>query len=652
MSFHDAIQTIKAVLHDCGTVINANDYDGVIVKKLAASNTLDEGRTTNQTHIAITGEQMDIFPYLCADGYFYDSDTNADLKKYFIIRIKTILTKSNCDYLGGAMDLDFTSEYLESTACVVRSKRASQNDQLQLSMLNSDGKEFVAFRKLLHEGAYLIVLKCRGSMNYHLFGVNSSEGNEQLKGLNNKFFRADSQTIVDIDTFETTLIDAPKEVVDLTYLPKLGNTEFAENAFSVMIKYELIDDVEFAKLTDPEWSKRYIKRILPIIKEIPVDCSDEELQAARKTDGPSHNRYYDTIHKIGDVAFIVSNNWFENEDRGYNKTAFTKHIADLLEQKGYDVVFGKNSFKGCNELYYGVPGAGKSHKIDEIIKDSRYERVVFHPDYTYSDFVGQIIPRIKTNKMGEEKLSYEFVPGPFIKALAAAENDPNHMFYLVIEEINRGNAPAIFGDVFQLLDRDENGNGKYMITNFDIAKAVYDDENHEVRIPSNLTILATMNTSDQNVFTLDTAFQRRWNMKYIKNDVNSAKHANEKIQNSNITWGQFANTINKTLLDYNSGFGNSEDKQLGAYFVSGDELTVDKFPEKTLKYLWDDAFKMDHDVIFRSNIKSIGDIVVEYHKPGDPLERIMRKEIYEQMIKTTMEKMENVPLEVSVDEEN
>jgi len=265
MSFHDAIKTIKSVLHDCGTVINANDYDGVIVKKLAASNTLDEGRTTNQTHIAITGEQMDIFPYLCADGYFYDSDTNADLKKYFIIRIKTILTKSNCDYLGGSMDLDFTSEYLESTACVVRSKRASQNDQLQLSMLNSDGKEFVAFRKLLHEGAYLIVLKCRGSMNYHLFGVNSSEGNEQLKGLNNKFFRADSQTIVDIDTFETTLIDASKEVVDLTYLPKLGNTEFAENAFSVMIKYELIDDVEFAKLTDPEWSKRYIKRILPII---------------------------------------------------------------------------------------------------------------------------------------------------------------------------------------------------------------------------------------------------------------------------------------------------------------------------------------------------------------------------------------------------
>lgn len=296
----------------------------------------------------------------------------------------------------------------------------------------------------------------------------------------------------------------------------------------------------------------------------------------------------------------------------------------------------KRVTEGANFLLYGVPGSGKSHKIDEIIKNLDYERVVFHPDYTYSDFVGQIMPRLKPSKDGSDKLSYEFVHGPFIKALRAAEKNPNSMHYLVIEEINRGNAPAIFGDIFQLLDRNTDGSGKYAITNFDIAREVYGDEEHEVRIPSNLTILATMNTSDQNVFTLDTAFQRRWNMKYIENDIDNADHANEKIENSEVTWAQFANVVNETLLENNAELGNSEDKQLGAYFVTKEELAADKFPEKALKYLWDDAFKLNHDIIFRTGIKSIGDLIFEYHNPKneeDPLKDILNDEIYNKMLK-------------------
>ena len=292
---------------------------------------------------------------------------------------------------------------------------------------------------------------------------------------------------------------------------------------------------------------------------------------------------------------------------------------------------------GVNELYYGVPGSGKSYTIDNIVKNSEYERVVFHPDYTYSDFVGQIMPRLKRNADGTEKLTYEFVPGPFTKALKAAVKNKDSMHYLVIEEINRGNAPAIFGDVFQLLDRNEDGSGKYHITNFDIGREVYDgDENAPISIPSNLSILATMNTSDQNVFTLDTAFQRRWNMKYIENNVAEAEHADEKIEYSNVTWGGFASAVNEEILEYNAELSSSEDKQLGAYFVTKAELTSDKFPEKALKYLWDDAFKLEREKIFRPEIKSVGDLVhsydVEIQNDRDPIKGVMRAEVYRKMM--------------------
>lgn len=207
MTFKEAIKIISETLSCAGTSINVDNYDGAIIKKLAASNTLDAGRTTNQTHIAITGSQMDIFPYLCADGYFYEENkvADVDLKKYFVIRVPITLYESNLKHLGyDGYDIPFEAGVLHTATSVVRSKRGGQSDQLQVSMLDMDGEHFVAFRKLMHEGTYFILLKRKATMSYDAFGINPtlvSEVSGDFAQLNNKFFKIATNTIVEADAF-------------------------------------------------------------------------------------------------------------------------------------------------------------------------------------------------------------------------------------------------------------------------------------------------------------------------------------------------------------------------------------------------------------------------------------------------------------------
>ena len=281
---------------------------------------------------------------------------------------------------------------------------------------------------------------------------------------------------------------------------------------------------------------------------------------------------------------------------------------------------------GVNVLLYGVPGCGKSFTImNKYCKDAdTIERVVFHPDYTYGDFIGQILPLTDADT---GKIRYEFSAGPFTRILSDAYNNPDKKYCLIIEEINRGNAPAIFGDIFQMLDRDENGNGAYEITNADVAAKVYiySQASKKIKLPSNLFIFATMNTSDQNVFTLDTAFQRRWNMRMVENDVTKSKLAQKPILDTTIKWADFADAINNLIITKNIGMTSSEDKRLGAYFVTEKDLrfftTADgitqeeaddknhNFPEKVLKYLWDDAFKFTRDEVFKSDYDSLEKLI-------------------------------------------
>lgn len=306
-------------------------------------------------------------------------------------------------------------------------------------------------------------------------------------------------------------------------------------------------------------------------------------------------------------------------------------------------------------VFYGVPGSGKSYKIDneKTAGASEYQKqkVVFHPDYTNSDFIGQIIPKMKKIGEGENKKSvieYSFKPGPFTTILRRALRDKENQYYLLIEEINRGNAAAIFGDLFQLLDRNDDGWSCSPVNNDDINFYIaseyefwedgYSDShlystesvNHPagtepfsrntgIQLPPNLSIYATMNTNDQNVFSLDNAFNRRFLSEYISNKENSKNEAhrnqfNLKIGETGIYWGNFRNLINKEIIG--SGFINAEDRQLGLFFVKKsrgfDGITEKDFADKVLKYLWHDVFKRDKDIFKDSTemkIKSFEDLI-------------------------------------------
>ena len=303
----------------------------------------------------------------------------------------------------------------------------------------------------------------------------------------------------------------------------------------------------------------------------------------------------------------------------YLRLSSTKVIEKEANNNGGEEA-SKTGTVGKNIILYGVPGSGKSHEIKtEYCDDQAYmERAVFHPDYTYSDFVGQILPKIIVDEHGKKTVTYDFSAGPFTEIMKKAVNDKEKKkYYLVVEEINRGNAPAIFGDIFQLLDRDDSGESEYGISNEAIAEYVYGNKDEMVKIPSNLFILATMNTSDQNVFTLDTAFKRRWEMKRIKNNVEECDFANHKICGSGVTWKAFVNAINEMIIEVSVENLSNEDNRLGAYFVKESELDDSSlFGEKVLMYLWNDAFRYDHEKIFKSEYHTLDDLIDGFEDKG------------------------------------
>lgn len=316
------------------------------------------------------------------------------------------------------------------------------------------------------------------------------------------------------------------------------------------------------------------------------------------------------IPKLTNVVFIK-----DTDDKTVTLTLELNLDYENTADENGDIVTEEPVDEGAdNILLYGVPGCGKSYtiKTEYCDDDDHMERAVFHPDYTYSDFVGQILPRVD-----EGHIEYRFEPGPFTRILKKAVETPDESFYLVVEEINRGNAPAIFGDIFQLLDRDESGCSEYGVSNENISNHVYGDATTKIKIPGNLFVLATMNTSDQNVFTLDTAFKRRWTMRMIENNIDACEYADHQICAWGITWGTFARTINQKIIELGENNLSNEDNRLGAYFVREADLNdAERFGEKILMYLWNDAFKFDHDKVFKAEYRTLDELIAGFVRAG------------------------------------
>lgn len=284
-----------------------------------------------------------------------------------------------------------------------------------------------------------------------------------------------------------------------------------------------------------------------------------------------------------------------------------------------------------NTIFYGVPGSGKSHAVNEFISESaETRRIVFHPEYSYNDFVGQIMPQVV-----DGDVSYSFSPGPFTKILKDAFENPAVAYFLIIEEINRANAAAVFGDIFQLLDRDLSGESAYSLNNELMAEYIFDNPSRRVFVPKNLYFLATMNTSDQNVFTLDTAFQRRWSMHLVENDLEKVPFRHEKILDSGVTWKTFNSTINELIAKDDVSALSSSDKRLGAFFIRPEYLRFIEpsavenqlqnslvkrnavFGETVLKYLWDDAFRFNREIAFNTHIFSTLEEVIHHFNSSE-----------------------------------
>lgn len=277
-------------------------------------------------------------------------------------------------------------------------------------------------------------------------------------------------------------------------------------------------------------------------------------------------------------------------------------------------------------IYYGAPGTGKSHSVKCEIKaweeKGRVVRTTFHPDSDYSTFVGAYKPTTESvqrydiyNKpmtkdgqpVMEQIITYEFVAQAFLQAYIDAWKNREEPEFLIIEEINRGNCAQIFGDLFQLLDRGDDGYSEYSVradkdlqkhlTNA-FADVVLDDypkvKSGEVLIlPKNLYLRATMNTSDQSLFPIDSAFKRRWDWKYVPiakgNDNGVELDWVIAIDSEKYDWWAFIETVNKHIF----GTTNSEDKQLGFFFckAKGNIIDAETFVGKVIFYLWNDVFK-------------------------------------------------------------
>jgi hypothetical protein len=299
--------------------------------------------------------------------------------------------------------------------------------------------------------------------------------------------------------------------------------------------------------------------------------------------------------------------FLETEKANPSELVVSQNTLKETLVKYTNAILDFSSFTPSQIIYYGAPGTGKSHTIKEKEAAGLHcIRTTFHPDSDYATFVGCYKPH-RDRESGN--LTYEFVEQAFLETYRQAWQNPQQEIALVIEEINRGNCAQIFGDIFQLLDRDDDGWSTYPIkADTDIcdhltdlaipgypetmAKRYGDDKTGYgfMAIPPNMSLLATMNTSDQSLFPIDSAFKRRWDWTYMKIKNHPEENYKIKLSDKEYDWWEFIQRINEIIASMTS----SADKQLGYFFckAAGDgTISPETFVSKVIFYLWNDVFK-------------------------------------------------------------
>lgn len=318
-----------------------------------------------------------------------------------------------------------------------------------------------------------------------------------------------------------------------------------------------------------------------------------------------------------------------------------------------------------NVIFFGPPGTGKSHELDALVRDhlkatsKHVYRITFHPETSYFDFVGTYKPVVgwlkslneftaadRSTSQREPRVYYDFDPGPFSLALADALAHPEERVVLIIEEINRGNTAAIFGDVFQLLDRvhaDDAqvpfGTSQYPIhPGSDWARWLDDRvgerppcwEEGRLRLPSNLYLYATMNTSDQSLFPMDTAFRRRWGLRYkgVAAPATLTTRVRRHADDTNgLLWSHLMRVLNRAIVEHT----RTDDKQVGPWYLrprAGEDLVPQvEFRSKVLFYLWSDVFRDAPAKVFRDDITTYDELLQRY----DAGEDVFRDELLTQV---------------------
>lgn len=536
----------------------------------------------------------------------------------------------------------------------------------------------------------------------------NSQSNRRITELGKKFYEAIKNK--DIDLINEVLIKS------------LENTVFGRNNYGVpssnsdveapilciraILDLKYITKIEFAYLLYKLQDKGFT--YTTVIDEI-CDIRQKKLQPIKLPE--EAEKYIDWKP----ITFLERLDFLETNSLGttINDDIIKKYKIHLLNLKIYNVdknidsrgisfsnIKQKNINKPHNRITFGAPGTGKSFQLNEDAKffGTNFERVTFHPNYSYAQFVGTYKPTMSepnkkllsdeqqhilsilqdANKTSQEKydllyenfkdgdltrlpillglftddnfktkkadgtpavgdnsvernhgkairpyvnlpvqdfsdekqITYQYVPGPFMRIYAAAKQNPNNNYLLLIEEINRANVAAVFGDVFQLLDRNADGESEYKVAasedikKYLAKKGIYEDE---LSIPSNMYIWATMNSADQGVFPMDTAFKRRWEFEYIGIDDNEDKVKDYEIpinSNQKVNWNELRKAINTRLIEMSI----NEDKLLGPFFLSktvlenalvNPENFVKLFKSKVIMYLFEDAAKMKVKQLFK-----------------------------------------------------